>query len=495
MNARDLLLMLQHERARSGLSGQHYDAVSRERYLAAMKQADPATRRYMEQNLERMNSRHAEYMSRLPTPDQSVQDYVRLTKAKERLDVTLRGGGDIPPRNNVVIGSVETEHLNALSTHCGQPDEYLIVFNRALLTAFLRICNYMACVFIVRKASDGSPDVPVSDGMWPVEEIDDDVVLRLAPLYRELLAAVAEIRLPDPGHTLAFIGGGDAREAEFRSLRWQAMEDFVTEFVFAHEYIHVLLNHLTRLDDSRPTEDHGGWGHEYEADSVGLELLIHTWMNELRADPVIMTWLFQSVGLFFIFTSQVERYVAEVLGRTDLLWRDNKSHPPTWVRYTRLAWEISRYPYLLWPAIHPHLRRAEDCLEQIYGAAVGTNVTRSAASLEWRFQRLAFESLGLGLLPQHLFVVARAVKSTLKSGTPPDRSQLEACTTDANLELNANGVYPLADVTQPLAAVVSLLGNHALDYSRSLEPATVNGFADELARVALRDARTRYPSA
>jgi hypothetical protein len=493
VRAPDLLARLQRDSVRGRPQSPQYDALTRQRYLAVMKQVDPATRQLMQQNLAQVDASHAEYMPRLPTPHQSVEDYARLERAKERLDVTLSGGGGIPPRTNVVIGTVETEHLNALSTRCDEPAEYLIVFNRALLTGFLRLCNYLTCALTPGRGP-GRADVAGSGGdTMPVEDIDDEAVSRLAPLYRELLEAVTDARMPDPRNTFAFLW--DAEDAEYRNLRWQLMEDFVTDFVFAHEYAHVFLDHLRRSDEPEPSEDHGGWGHEYEADSVGLELLVHTWMNKVRGDARAVTWLLQSVGLVFIFTSQVERYAAEVRGATGGVWRDSRTHPPTWVRYGRLLGEISRYPYLPWPAIHPHLRRVEDCLELIYGTAVGGDVARSASSLEWRFQRVAFESLGPGLLPQHLFVAARAVKLTLDSGATPDQRQLEGCMAHANRELNAHGVYPLADVTRPLVEVVSLLGNHALEYARSLGPTTVRGFADELALVALRDARTRYPNA
>lgn len=472
MEARDLLTVMQRGKARVG---QAYDDLVRQRYLAVMEQADPRTRPYLAENLARNDATYARYLPRLPTPMQSVQDYVRLSRAKERLDVTLKGGGDLPPRDNVVIGSVETEQLNALSMHWAASDEYLIVFNRALFVALLRVCNYVTCAFTVD------------------DEIERDQIVRLAPAYRELLTAVTEARLPDPGHTFALFGAPDVREAEYRNLRWQLREDFVADFLFAHEYMHVLLGHLTSAGGAAPTEDHGGWDHEYEADSIGLELFIHTWMNLLRGEPVPMTWLLQSVSLFFVFVAHVERYRAEVLGRPDGVWRHDRSHPPTWVRYGRLVGDISRYPYLPWDQIHPRLRQMEDCLEWLYDAAVGVDVAPSAASMEWRFQRLGFESLPLGLLPQHLVVVARCVQSALRSKAVPDLHQMVTCTAEVNHELEAHGISRLTDLRQSAAGVVTLLSRHALGCAQTVGSTAVDGFADELARIALRDARTRYP--
>jgi hypothetical protein len=480
MNARDLLALLQSERGSAG-SGRAYDAFARDRYVSVMQGEDAATREAMEVNLAKMDALHSEFEPRLPTADQSVQDYARLARAKARLDVTLGSGGSTPPCTNLVMGTVETEHVNALSAHCGEPDEYLVVFNRALLTAFLRACNYLTFAFTG----------PSTEG-WPEEHVQSEVIVRVASPYRELLAAVTEVRMPDPRNTFSFLGGDDADEVRYRQLRWQVMEDFVTDFVFAHEYAHVLLDHLKRPDAAPPTEDHGGWAHEYEADSFALELVVHTSMNELRADPVMMNWLFQSVALFFIVTSQVERYEAEVLGRADGVWRHDRSHPPTWIRYMRLTSELSRYPYLPWDQIAPRLKGAEECLERMYVTAVGGSASRSPAALEWRFQRLAFESLGLGLRPRHLLVIARAVQAALDSGARPDLRQVDACVAAANGELVAGGATPVGAVPRELLAVVSLLSGHALDYSTTVGRAGVRAFADRLAQIALRDGQTRH---
>lgn len=479
MNARDLLALLQREQGSAG-SGRAYDALRRERYVSAMQDQDPATRQAMEINLAKMDALDREFERRLPTADQSVQDYARLVHAKERLDVTLGSAGSWPPRTNLVMGTVETEHMNALSAHCGEPDEYLVVFNRALLTAFLRACNYLTGAF-----------TGPSTAGWPDEHVQSEVIMRVASPYGELLRAVSDVQLPDPRNTFSFFGGDDADEVKYRLLRWQLMEDLVADFVFAHEYAHVLLDHLKRPDTAPPTDDHGGWAHEYEADSFALNLVVHTRMNELKGDAVTMGWLFQSVALFFIVTSHVERYKAEVLGRPDGVWRHDSSHPPTWIRYMRLTSELSRYPYLPWDQIAPRLQGAEECLERMYVTAAGETASRSPAALEWRFQRLAFESLGLGLRPHHLVVVARAVQAALDSGGRPDRRDVDTCVAEANRELVAAGASRVESVTRELLAVVSLLSGHALEYSSTLGHSGVRAFADGLAQIALRDARTR----
>jgi hypothetical protein len=404
-----------------------------------------------------------------------------------------------------VLGTVETQYLNALSTRCQRPDEYLIALNRTLLNACLRLCNYAAsCLTMSSAASSHAASVftaPTSradkNGVWPVDEIQREAIEQLAPAYRDLLTSVIESRMPDPRVTVSYVARDmpeHVDEHQSRERRWTRMEDCVTDFIVAHEYAHILLDHLEQADES-PTEEHGGWGHEYHADSVGLNLLVYSWVNLVFGDTLLMSWAFQSVALSFLFISQIERYTAEILRSTDGVWRDHRSHPPTWLRYRRVFWQISRYEFMPWAALEPHLRRVEEFMEQLYVAAVGDHVARSVPTLEWRFQRLAFGSIDHGLYPQQLVVAARAVRSALESGTAPDRRRLESCAAAAGHDLAARRIQPLTEVTPALEDVTSSLGNAALQCVSLLgDRTTVQGFADQLERVMLRDARERYPA-
>jgi len=499
MRASDLLAALQRQNTRPDILGSEYDKYTRELALAeAAAEPDSAIREYLEHNLAKVDSWEAKYSSRLPTQYQSIADYARLAEAKERLDKTLKGGGPYPPQDDLVFGSVEMKNLNALSTYCSDSDQYLIVFNRGLLAALLNVCNYVAFISKVSTRPDGHLDMDrmFADFNRGVEEIDADYIPQVAPGYRELLAAVSTGRMPDPTDTL---NSSDPRteEARWRSDKWMFMEDSVAHFVFAHEYMHILLGHFSGLEESSPSEDTGGWRNEYQADSDALELIVYTWMNEVEGNSKFMTWLIQAVSIFFIFMSQVERYKAEVMGESRVIWRDDKTHPPVWIRYIRLRSEIGRYPYLPWQSIEPHLLNIEHGLEKLYEAAVGGDAIYSATSAEWWFQKNAFQSLYLGLLPQHMVVLAHCVKMALDTNQVPEGQQLEVCLRSAARDLSAFNVRPLPnEIPSKLPMAAKLICERALRRDLpTLGSPTVHGFADRLISIAVHDALARYGSA
>ena len=507
MNANRRLAALERESVRSGRSGRHYDAVRQEFSRALAARADPATRHYLESRFQSLETVTAEYGSRLPTPDQSVLDYARLVGSKERLDIALLGGADnapFQPRSNVVFGTIEKQGFDAYTTRCDEPDEYLIAFNRSVFTACLRLCNYVTAAFTSDSAMRSHAEAVLSSGraekladekrIWPVDRLDDRVVAALTPWYRDLLTTVLEARMPDPHMTVAFISSRtpeDARQNQARETRWSLMEDCVTDFIVAHEYAHVLLNHPRRADEA-PTDERERWHQEYYADLVGLNLLVYTWATLFRGDALIMSWVLQSVTLFFVFQSHVERYAAEVLGKTVGVWRASKRHPPTWLRYLRLVGYVGRYEIVHWPAIGPHLERVEEFLAQMYANAVGGSATVPALTHEWRLQRLAFESIDLNVYPQQLVVATRAVTSALRSDVLPARWHLESIASEANREFHGDGIRPPVEVTQQLEAVALRLGECALHCSKALGLAKALSLVGELERVMLRDARARY---
>jgi len=132
----------------------------------------------------------------------------------------------------------------------------LIVFNRALLLAVKQTSNHVAAALAPDQATADENPYTSDRG---VERINQSAVELISPLYGELLEAVSQFRLPAPNSTVPLFA---RRE---REARWTMMEDFATDFVFAHEYAHVLLRHAS-ADPPQLSEDQGGWGQEYEAD-------------------------------------------------------------------------------------------------------------------------------------------------------------------------------------------------------------------------------------
>src|SRR5947209_17275773 len=102
-----------------------YDAEIRELNLETAARAEPRIRNILEENLRKRDALESRYKDQLPTPYQSLQDYIRLVQAKTAIDETLRRVGQFQPRNDLVLGSLETEDINAQSTYWPESSEHL----------------------------------------------------------------------------------------------------------------------------------------------------------------------------------------------------------------------------------------------------------------------------------------------------------------------------------------------------------------------------------
>src|SRR5262249_41306460 len=133
---------------------------------------------------------------------------------------------------------------------------------------------------------------------WDV--IAAEQVVALAPRYGALLQSVSQGGVPAPGTTAALHPWPE------REIRWTKLEDAAMEFAFAHEYTHILRGHLSSATDEF-REDRGGWGHEYEADSLALDLVAQTWLDAERQhfgagehNPLLYGLFLQGVGMFYV---------------------------------------------------------------------------------------------------------------------------------------------------------------------------------------------------
>ena len=331
MTARDYLMKRQARQVSPGAAENPYDAETEGRYRELMEKARPDIRKKMEENLRKRKAGDTKYTARLPTPLQSLQDFRRLLEAKEAIDVTLTAAGEYQPVENLVLGSVETDLLNAMATFTRDSGEYLIVFNRGLLLSLLAVSN----LFV--RATSMKPEPALGE---PVDTIVADQVAALAPMYGALLASVSQGGVPPPGTTTALFPWPE------KEARWTKLEDAAMEFALAHEYAHILRGHLSS-DTEEFTEDRGGWGQEHEADSLALDFVAQTWLEAERKhfgdadfNPILLGFFLQGVALFFVLVCQIEQYQAEVRGKPAGIWSTSRSHPPTYVRWSRMLDQV-----------------------------------------------------------------------------------------------------------------------------------------------------------
>ena len=116
MAVRALLEIVQRDNAAAD-GGRTYDERAHALYVKNLSEYDPETRKMLEENLRRQDALLARYADRAPTPYQSLIDYVKLAQAKDRIDDTLRRVGIYKPCDNLVLGSAESRHLNAMTAY------------------------------------------------------------------------------------------------------------------------------------------------------------------------------------------------------------------------------------------------------------------------------------------------------------------------------------------------------------------------------------------
>jgi hypothetical protein len=487
MTARQYLMKLQTNQTSPGTAANPYDAEVRRRYVELMGKVQPDVRKKMEENLRMRDASDAKYAARLPTPLQSLQDFRRLLEAKDSIDVTLRAVGEYQPVDNLVLGSVETDRLNAMATFTRDSSEYLIVFNRGLLLSLLAVSNLFVW------ATSMKPKLAPGEAL---DVIAADKVVALAPRYGTLLASVSHGGVPAPDTTIALFPWPE------KEIRWTKLEDAAMEFAFAHEYAHILRGHLSS-ETEEFREDRGGWGHEYEADSLALDFVAQTWLEAERkhfgaenSNPILLGLVLQGVGMFYVLLCQIEQYLSEVRGKPAGIWSSSRSHPPTYVRWIRMLDKVrGKTPAKIWEMIIlPQVTAMEKCLDAFYFAAVGDRELKTPTAVEWRFQRIAFEALRqFCLVPAHLFIGSRCARAAIARGTVLDDASTAVCAASADSELEAAGARPVRDYGYPLNAFSRGLADAALRFAGIVGTDRVRQFTDRLAEVCRLDALTRYP--
>jgi hypothetical protein len=324
MTASQRLADLQTLGCRGGVpDGNTYD-LTVDAYLRRLVETGPeSVRTQVAQMLRSSEPRERELRNCLPTPYQSVQDYERLLRAREDIEQGLKSIPRFPPVENLVFGSRETSVLNAHCERIPETGEHLIVFNRGLLGALLVTSNLVVYALDC-KISRRNPC-----GSNAFYHVNAKKVRNFASSFAHVLDSTSQGRSPAPDITMPFGLLGD----EEKEWDWTVMEDAATDFVFAHEYAHIVCGHV------------GGehnWALEYQADTEGLELVGNAWVERFQGDPITPLYLALGVCTFFALLLRIEEYRARVQGDRSMVWSPAHSHPPTTIRWLRLHGQMER---------------------------------------------------------------------------------------------------------------------------------------------------------
>lgn len=213
----------------------------------------------------------AELIKAFETLDAPYQHPVEVRWMNQYRDAIERAatryGGSL--QFSPAVGSAPTGAINAQEFHLGEKG-CVILFHRGIFLFFTAICGIIARATLPRQTDSKVYEWRNHD----VAKVDTVTVDRLIATLRALLSQDDELQ--DYVKARA--------ESEF-ALPLTELADALGEFVFAHEYGHILLKHDTSMN----------WKQEFEADNVGLDLLAlsESWVP----------WMFRLGGVYILFHS------------------------------------------------------------------------------------------------------------------------------------------------------------------------------------------------
>lgn len=205
---------------------------------------------------------------------QSVLDFYILNQIRHLLSrhapeviETVRKTG-IP--RNVFFGSLELGTPGAEIMPVEGTDEYLIILSRALWSATSLATGIIArCVEL-----DSELPAPVNFSKIAAAELGD----ALGMLDRILRCESLDFEFPP--HT-------DERRKQF----WELLDSATKQFIFGHEYAHVLLGHIG--SSSRQATDTGqAWNQELIADMTAINLIL----SDMQARTVTVRQMARSMA-------------------------------------------------------------------------------------------------------------------------------------------------------------------------------------------------------
>lgn len=226
-----------------------------------------------------------------------------------------------------LIGTAQSKEYNAFAVKVPDTEEYLIVFEGELFT----LANLLAKII-----ASCLPDFKVSKEKVSFNLNKDRIVnhIQTNPYLQERFADFVynAVFLGQPNKTKQYF-----LDETFGRLQYELLNSLEL-FVVGHEYGHIYSGHLNennlikRVIDKKEIEKINlNWQMEFEADNIGLTLLLHSLDNDS-----FFPFSYLGAELFFTFLDITER--ANNLHDTGKEHRSNgcDTHPPTFERRDRI---------------------------------------------------------------------------------------------------------------------------------------------------------------
>jgi len=261
-----------------------------------------------------------------PTKFQDIQSYLILQTLFAKIEQTAKKI-TLEAMRKPVIGTAHSKEYNAFAEKVPGTNEYLIVFEGELFT----LANLLVKLFALSL-----PDFKMTNKNVSFNFEKERIVnhIQTNPLLQRRFADLVynAIYLGQPNKTEQYY-----LEESFGKLQYELLNSLEL-FVVGHEYGHIYAGHLndtnliTRMVGKKNVERIAPeWEMEYEADMIGLSLLLHS-LDEANLPP------FSYLGpeLFFTFLDLDERAYNLFSEDEEKRSLGTESHPPTFERRRRI---------------------------------------------------------------------------------------------------------------------------------------------------------------
>lgn len=300
---------------------QHLIQVARAMYPEA-SQAE------LDELLDHMNENIAKTRSELPTPFEVAEWYSVMMRCYNSVKKSAQEMG-LSIARDPLLGTIATGRVNGLAIAIPDVQTRIVLIEAGLFNfAYLMCKSVAAAIPMAGMSKDGRLSFSAS-----LDDIDRSLEQNSEPIRRFFDALTA------------YVVRGDAQAAEPYALRGHQihladlLRDSMETFIIGHEMGHVTLGHLDGkralravAPDLQAEAIEESWQEEFEADFIGMHLMIRSLNRDRKVDVALSYW---GADLFFGCVHVVENAVS-ILTSGETVTSASETHPPPKMRQMAL---------------------------------------------------------------------------------------------------------------------------------------------------------------
>jgi hypothetical protein len=294
-----------------------------------------------------------ERISAVKTPtklDDPISSFL-LSEWRQMVEEAIKGLSFSLPKE-LVIGTLPTARVNAMTVSVPSSDEYVVIFESQLMP-FIGLLAKLCSRALPFKISDEGRIIAAFDKVSIKKHIEQNE--SVISDFEELLEAYLIVGRPGAARWALSPLGPD--ETTLSGTLLYSMGTFV----LGHEYAHVFANHLKGARKTpitiagQPAEEVlWQWRQEDQADTYGLVIMLHA----MRTSEL---WLrFWGPSLFFSCTDIVERARAILLTGEESKRPPSSTHPPDEMRHQHIRRFMEQFLEARRESLGPEAERVKE---------------------------------------------------------------------------------------------------------------------------------------